>query len=277
MLERITHNLNKTLQTAILLLLLLVGRTAINAQVPLLNSYPQAEATLFLDFDGHTVTGSVWNWSGPIHAQPAELSNDAIREIFNRVSEDFRPFNLNVTTDSTTYLAAPYNKRMRIIITPTSKWYGSAGGVSMVGSFTYGDETPAWVFSTLLGNSPKVVAEAVSHEAGHTLGLQHQSDYDDQCKRVAEYAAGTGSGQIGWAPIMGVGYYKNLTTWHNGSSVIGCNYIQNDLEIIASPANGFGYREDDHANDASEATKIKMDGIGFLVDGIINRTNDRCL
>lgn len=254
---------------------LFIAPMAMYAQVPKLSSYPSAAATLFIDFDGHTVKGSSWNWAGPIYALPAELNNTAITEIFNRVSEDYRPFNLNVTTDSTVYLAAPFNKRMRIIVTPTSQWYGSAGGVAYVGSFIWGDETPGWVFSTLLGNSPKVVAEAISHEAGHTFGLHHQSDYNDNCQKIADYAVGTGTGEIGWAPIMGVGYYRNLTTWHNGTSALGCNHLQNDLEIIAGPLNGFGFRGDDHDNSASaQATKIMLEGQEFLVDGIINRTGD---
>lgn len=272
MLEKNNHIIIRLNHITILLALLMA--TAAKAQIPKLSSYPGAHATVFLDFDGHTVSGTLWNWSGTIYAQPAELTPAAIQEIFNRVSEDFRPFNLNITTDSTVYLSAPYNQRARVIVTPTSQWYGSAGGVSIVGSFTFGDETPAWVFSKLLGNNSKIVAEAISHETGHTLGLQHQSDYDANCKRIAEYGVGSGSGEIGWAPIMGVGYYKNLTTWHNGTSVVGCNYIQNDLEVITSAKNGFGYRDDDHANDANEATAINMDGVSFLVDGIINRSGD---
>ncbi len=49
------------------------------------------------------------------------------------------------------------------------------------------------------------------------LGLQHQSTYDSNCVKTAEYSPGQGSGEIGWAPIMGDGYYENLTTWHIGN------------------------------------------------------------
>ncbi len=124
----------KAVKLLLLFTVLFIAPVAMYAQVPKLSSYPSAAATLFIDFDGHTVKGTSWNWGGPIYAQPAELNNAAITEIFNRVSEDYRPFNLNVTTDSTVYLAAPFNKRIRIIVTPTSQWYGSAGGVAFVGS-----------------------------------------------------------------------------------------------------------------------------------------------
>lgn len=243
------------------------------AQSPLLNSYPSASATVFLDFDGQYVTGTSWNWGGPIAAQPSGFSDAAITEIFNRVAEDYRPFDLNITTDSTYFLNAPVNKRMRIIITPTSQWYGSAGGVSFVGSFSWGDNTPGWVFSALLGNNIKYVAEAISHETGHTLGLQHQSTFDASCHKTAEYSVGQGTGEIGWAPIMGAGYYQNLTTWHVGPNTIGCNSIQNDFDII-STYNGFGLRTDDHSNTIATATDINVFGGAFTASGLINTATD---
>lgn len=245
-----------------------------NAQVPVMNSDPNSAATIYLDFDGQYVTGTSWNWGGPINAAPANLSTNAIAEIFTRVAEDYRPFTVNVTTDSMRYLQAPIKQRMRVIVTPSSAWYGRAGGVAFVGSFNWGDDTPTWIFSDLLGNNPKYVAEACAHEAGHTLGLQHQSLYDENCMKKAEYNPGTGGGEIGWAPIMGVGYYQNLTTWHTGTSSEGCNVIQNDLSVITSAANGLKFREDDFGNSPIESTPILVQGNGFNISGQISKTQD---
>lgn len=261
----------KTTLTLILFLTTLVSTT--HAQVPILNSYPSAPATIYLDFDGQYVTGTAWNWSGAINAQSPGLTPENITEIFNRVAEDYRIFNINITTDSNVFMAAPIFQRTRVIVTPTSQWYGNAGGVAYVGSFNWGDGTPAWVFSNKLGNNIKYIAEACSHEAGHTLGLQHQSLYNGSCGKVAEYYAGEGSGQIGWAPIMGVGYYRNLTTWHNGTNAQGCDVYQNDIEIIAGPENGFGLRSDDHANNYQLATDV-LTGPRFSVSGIVNNSQD---
>jgi hypothetical protein len=252
----------------------LMTAISVMAQVPVLNSYPGVPATIFLDFDGHYVSGTSWNWAGPINAQPAALSAGQITEIYNRVAEDYGIFNINITTDSTVYLAAPASRRIRLIITPTSSWYGSAGGVSFVNSFTWGNNTPAWIFSELLGNNVKSIAEATSHEAGHALGLQHQSIFDGSCNKTSEYYAGQGSGEIGWAPIMGVGYSKNLTTWHNGTSAIGCTYYQNDISIIAGVANGFGLRSDDHLDTHTSATSIAIN-FASSASGIINNASDR--
>jgi hypothetical protein len=243
----------------------------VTAQVPVLNSFPSARATIFLDFDGQYVTGTSWNWSGPIDAQPSGLSVNAITEIFNRVSEDYRVFNVNITTDSTVYNLAPVRQRMRIIITPSYQWYGRAGGVAFVGSFNWGDGTPGWVFCNLLGNNTKNVAEAASHEAGHTLGLQHQSLYTATCAKT-EYNGGAGSGETGWAPIMGVGYYKNLTTWYNGTSTVSCSTYQDDVSILSG---NLGYRTDDIGNTHMSATSVGFTNTGFSTNGLINSGTDK--
>lgn len=243
------------------------------AQTPLLNSFPSAQATVFIDFDGQYVAGTAWNYNGDIYAAASGFNNADITQIFSRVAEDYRPFNLNITTDSAVYWSAPKNKRIHMIVTPTSQWYGASGGVAFVGSFSWGDNTPAWVFSALLGNNPKYVGEAVSHEVGHTLGLQHQSVYDAGCNKIAEYNTGIGTGEIGWAPIMGAGYYQNHTTWNIGPNTINCSTIQNDFDII-STQNGFGLRPDDYGDNNATATEINIVADTFAVSGLINTSAD---
>jgi len=246
------------------------------AQVPVLNSYPSARAVILLDFDGHNVEGTSWNYNGPINCAAATLDAAQITEIVNRVAEDYRPFNINITTDPARYTAAPQLQRMRVIVTPTHQWYGSsAGGVGFVGSFSWGDDSPAFVFSALLNNNVKNIAEAISHEAGHTLGLYHQSQYDGNCNKITDYNAGVGDGEIGWAPIMGVGYYRNFTLWHNGANSHGCTNYQSDLAVITSSANGFGYRVDDHGGTFTAATVTNFNAGQFKINGVVERTGDQ--
>mgnify|MGYP000898969871 CR=1 FL=1 len=253
----------------------LIGSGKLLAQVPKLSSHPSAAATIFLDFDGHTVEGTSWNYMGPIECGASTLSNTSINTIFNRVAEDYRPFDVNITTDSTVFLNAPLAKRMRVIITVSSSWYGSAGGVAFNGSFTWGDDTPCFVFSKLLNNNVKNVSEAISHEAGHTLGLFHQAQYDETtCAKLTDYHRGEGSGQIGWAPIMGVGYYQNFTLWHNGSNSLGCTSQQNDLEVITGGRNGFGFRSDDHGSTFETSTKAIIANNEFELNGVIMQNTD---
>jgi hypothetical protein len=259
----------------IIVVLSLISTTVIKSQVPLLNSYPSASAVIFLDFDGHTVNGTSWNYNGPIVCGTAGLNNSQITEVFNRVAEDYRPFNITITTDSTVFLAAPVTQRMRVILTVSSSWYGAAGGVSFVTSFTWGDNNPCFVFTQLLNFNVKNIAEAASHEAGHTLGLYHQSSYDANCNKLSDYYAGQGTGEIGWAPIMGVGYYQNFTLWHNGPNSYGCANMQSDLDVITSATNGFGYRTDDHNNSFAGATLAAFSNKQFNVNGVIERNTDQ--
>lgn len=256
--------------------MLVLTHAGMSQQIPLFNSNSAASATVYLDFDGQTVKGTGWNWDGPIYAKASGLSSRFITEIFNRSSEDFRIFNLNITTDSNVFKKAPTNKRMRVIITPSSKWYNEkAAGVSFVNSFVWGDDTPAWVFTDLLQNNPKYIAEAASHEIGHTLGLQHQSRYSKDCNLMDEYAEGKGTGEIGWAPIMGVGYYKNLTLWTIGTSIEGCTVIQNDISIISGGFSAIGLRNDEHGNTKEKATNVILTDNKFAINGIINSSGDR--
>jgi hypothetical protein len=244
-----------------------------SSQVPKLNSYPSASAVIFLDFDGQTINGTSWNYNGPIYCGASGLDNTKINTIFDRVAEDYRPFNVNITTDSAVYYAAPATKRMRAVLTVTSDWYGSAGGVAFIGSFTWGDNTPCFIFTALLNYNVKNIAEAVSHEVGHTLGLYHQSTYDVNCVKTSDYNYGQGTGEIGWAPIMGVGYYQNFTLWNNGPNSFGCTSLQSDLNIITT-TNGFSYRTDDHAATFAGATTTAFSSNQFTVNGIIEQSSD---
>lgn len=264
----------KTIYSSVLMALLCAGVMSAKAQVPLYSSMPSATAVIFLDFDGHTVEGTAWNYNGPIVCAASGLDNDKITTIYNRVAEDFRPFQINVTTDSSKFLAAPVNKRMRVMLTTTSDWYGSAGGVAFVGSFTWGDDSPCFVFTALLNYNVKNISEATSHETGHTLGLYHQSSYDNNCVKTSDYHFGVGAGEIGWAPIMGVGYYQNMTLWSNGPNSFGCSNYQNDLNIITS-SNGIGFRADDHAATFGSASNIPFVANQFTVNGIIEQNGDQ--
>jgi hypothetical protein len=241
--------------------------------LPKLSSLPSANATVFLDFDGHTVSSGVWQSGNTFTCAPSGLTDAQITEVFYRVSEDYRPFDLNITTDSTVFLSAPLNQRMRVVVTTTSAWYPGVGGVAYVGSFVWGDDSPCFVFSDKLGPyNAKMVAECCSHESGHSVGLSHQSKYDGSCNLTATYNDGLGSGEVGWAPIMGNSYYRNMSGWNNGPTPYGCSVVQDNLSIITTD-NGFGYRTDDYSDDIN-ASPILIDPSPAPLKGIITTSTD---
>jgi hypothetical protein len=267
----------KNFYKSVFVTLLLVGSITGFAQVPVYSSAPTAPAVIFLDFDGQTVYGTSWNVSGTIYAAPSGLSNDQITEIYNRIAEDYRPFNINVTTDSTKYWGAAANRRMRAIFTTTNEWYGSgAGGVAYTGSFTWGNNTPCWIFTKLLGYNTKYLAEAGAHEPGHTLGLRHQAVWKADCSGLeSNYNYGYGSGETSWAPIMGVGYYKNVTTWHNGPNTVGCNSIQNDISVITNATNGITFTADDYGETFNSANSASFANSKFTKTGAVTNPDEK--
>ena len=269
----------KNLYKSVLLILAVSGTFITKSQVTDLNSYPGASSVILLDFNGHALSGTMWNTNGAFTCNSSGLNDAAITEVFNRVAEDYRPFNINVTTNETKYNSAPYNRRMRVVITTSNSWYGSgAGGVAYINSFSWGDNTPCFVFSALLGYNTKNIAEAASHEAGHTFGLRHQSSYNSACVKLSDYHWGQGTGEIGWAPIMGAGYNQNMTLWNSGPNSLGCGVIQNDLSVITNATNGFGYRTDDNTDTYATATTVTFNSSGqATISGVIEKTDDKDL
>ena len=221
---------------------------------------------ILLDFDGQYVANTMWNVSGPLNCTPANLTASEANLILQRVSADYAPFNITVTTSETVYNNATPTRRMRVIVTETWEWYAQVGGVSYLNSFTWGDNTPCFVFSSLLGYNVKKIAEACSHEVGHTLGLRHQAVYDATGVKLSDYNWGQGLGEIGWAPIMGAAYNENLSLWHNGPNSISSTTMQDDVAKIASVV---GLVADEYGNTTSSATSLIS-----LKTGIINNSAD---
>lgn len=225
-----------------------------------LQSLPGANAVVFLDFDGYNMpAGTGWNNGNPINAAASGMSDAAVQETWEVISEDFRPYNINITTSETVYNSYAVNRRQRCVFTPTNTAAPGAGGVAFVGGFGYQD-WPCWVFVL----SGKGGGEAGSHEIGHTVGLGH----DGRTNPSEGYFAGHGD----WAPIMGVGYYEPITQWSKGE-YNAANNKEDDLTVMTR---FIQFRNDDHGNASNAATALAADAAGTLSarTGLIERTAD---
>jgi PKD repeat protein len=255
-----------------------------------LHSKAGATRVIYLDFDGHTTSGTPWNSSYTGGASivtppydtdgvPSSFSSSelaGIQEIWRRVSDDYAPFDVDVTTQDpgveslrkTTSTDTAYG--VRVCIGGSSyTWLGAgAGGIAYIGSFNWNTDTPAFVFPAQLGNGfPKYVAEAVSHEAGHTVGLHHDGKKDDpstSANEATEYYAG----HANWAPIMGVGYYSDVVQFSKGEYAYA-NNTEDDLNLIK----GFiPLRADEHGDGITTATLLS--GSSLSATGIISTRAD---
>jgi hypothetical protein len=267
------------------------GATTATALVPLtdtfkLHSRPSATKKIYLDFDGHTTTGTSWNTSKNITtivtppydigdgSGTASFSNaelERIQYIWQRVAEDFAPFDVDVTTEDpgATGLSkssnSDVNYGIRVCIGGSSyDWYGvGAGGVAYLGSFDSSIDTPCFVFTAQLGTgNEKYTAEATSHEVGHTLDLAH----DGRTNPSEGYFQGHGD----WAPIMGVGYYKNVVQFSKGEYAYA-NNTEDDLVDITQPYH-IPYIPDDHGNTMGTATSVPSGTIAIA--GLIGNRTD---
>jgi hypothetical protein len=220
-------------------------------------------AVILLDFDGHTVSNTVWNSFSDIVCAPANLSSDALATVFNRIANDYSPFNVTITTDEALFNGTAVNRRMRVIFTETWEWFGQAGGAAFLNTFGMSNNTPCFVFTSLLNYNTKTIAEAGSHEMGHTLGLSHQSSYSGT-SMLNQYNYGVGSGETAWAPIMGCAYYRNLSTWHNGATSNGYNAMQDEVAMITTK---LGTQADDYSGTSTGAQTLSGSKSGIINAG----------
>ena len=259
-------------------------------QTFLLHSRPGAQRTIYLNFRGATLSGTAWNGGATtITAPPFDtdgvpysFSNtelERIQYIWQRVVEDFSPFDVDVTTEApsadvlTRSGSTDQVFGTTVLVTSRSGVYScSCGGVAYLGIFDDSSDyyKPALVFYDALGpGNEKYVAEAISHEAGHNMGLAHDGTAS------TGYYQGQGSGATGWAPIMGVGYYQPLVQWSKGEYA-GANNVQDDYVVMAG--NGLPLRADDHGNtraDASPlATAVSAGTAALSGGGVIERPGD---
>lgn len=200
--------------------LIMAADTTYSTSPPAYDSNPGAGKTVYLDFNGYTGSGQTWNSGGSISAaafnfdanagifSPAERL--AMENIWRIVSEDYRPFDINVSTNA----PADSSNVFRTVITSSLPGIvgQSAGTLGVTAGYNYGSGNVApdlspfintasnstlpnyvstadtdnvnFIFTSQFpgyggSNSGLIMALAMeegnsaSHEIGHAFGLVH--------------------------------------------------------------------------------------------------------
>jgi len=229
-----------------------------------LQSLPEATDVVYLDFDGGKVYGTSWNnrfdedtlyVEGRIFPDGTSngFSQDFIKRVWLEVAEDFLPFNVNITTDSTIYHSKDDFERLICYFAREVEGWGNdnwdgeypAGVAAAVDAYagTNSNVLSCWVFSR------RGSGAIASHELGHLYGLFHHGTDDGNA-----YYQGHGD----WGPIMG-NTGNDLITWSKGEYLNANRPDQDDIAVIGREENRFGIRADDHGETFNESTSLVIE------------------
>ena len=258
-----------------------------NTTPPVRHSKPGASRVIYLDFNGHVVTGTTWNSDAGAPSaflctpydtdgnagsfSPTEQA--AIVLIWERVAESYRPFDVDVTTEQP---AVFNNSVARALITKARDSNGvlnpvadTAAGVAYLNVF--GNANFAASTSTCFiyqgSMSASQIAAVVSHEVGHQMGLSHDGTLPSSAAN--EYYAGHGSGETSWGPIMGSSS-RNVLQWSKGE-YLNANNTQDDLALIAAKLT---VRPDEVPGTDTAAAPLIANGSALRQNGLLETTGD---
>ena len=247
-----------------------------------LHSRPTSDRVIYLDFDGETITGTAWNnnpeFNTPasFYAEPYSIDStpdafsseerNEIQAVWQRVADDFAPFDVDVTTEDPGFAAidraGPSDMVFgtRVLMTPATEIATTCRchGVAYLDAFDEDDRhsryQPAFV---VLLDSATTMAKLASHEAGHTFGLKHDGP---------GYSEGHGA----WGPIMGDPDERAITQWSIGEYG-DANNTEDDLRMISD--NGAPLLADDAGDTVDSALDLGA-GPSTSFSGIVTTDAD---
>lgn len=265
-----------------------------------LHSDPEATRKIYLSFSTIGISTSSWwygYWNNISSMQGfsldadfstfSEAENSYIYKVWSDVAEDFAGLDVDVTTENpgvsgltrsdsydlyygmTAHISSDYSKVAEC----------GCGGVAYMSMFDAIWNTsenfgaPVWNFASHYAGytlAPEDTAGIVSHELGHSVGLDH-----DGTSNVGYYG-GHSNGL--WGPIMGTTYNRAISQWSINEYADGRrtgswqNGTSND-DFQAMVATGLPLRIDDFGSTIISATTLTATTGSFL--GVIGSDSDK--
>ncbi len=237
-----------------------------------LNSNPDAQVTIYLDFDGFIAQGHSYLSDGSVITPPSRDDDDTtfseqdlmyIQLAWAQAVEFFAPFNVNITTEEPDpemlTRDSEHDPYYGIVLA-----HGTGGNDEASGSIGEFDETPYGVTVSetdpdLSGDS-FLIGSTLAHEVGHNLGLFHKFNGKEP-GNTASYGGGF------MASNTGYGWTVRATGQNNQDRV------QDDLYVITTQ-NGLGFRADEVGDTFDTASELGMQGQNFAQYGIIEQNTD---
>jgi hypothetical protein len=227
--------------------------------------------TLYLDFDGGRVNsqaGDFWLGSNYVDIPAYSLSSfgwagreqESISIITDFVREDYAAYNLNITT-----VKPSSGEYTTMYVGGGNDWFRPGSGVIGVATYDVGNADPSnygFAFTDELSvylpycsgdiaQFSEYVANLVTHEAGHTFGLNHINDVSETMNPYLPITPRKS--------MFGVGAISGSTTVQDSQSLLGA-----DL--------GYAHGPDDYPGTVSTAHVVALDG---TVTGMLERRDDK--
>jgi hypothetical protein len=196
---------------------------------------------IFIDFNVTEGPNPQWgDVTDLVSCSESYFTPERIKEIVEEVSEDFAPFDVEVTTDRAVYDVWDYNRvRVNVIdkVTLSGKPMSSCG-LALINTYSQADNC---VWASCDCGGPKATAGTISHEVGHTFGLTHDGDVTRPVGKLTnEYLFGLPRfdrfqgwpNSRRWNTIMGGANVAGVRQWNPGSYQGASNPDQDDVAML---------------------------------------------
>ena len=252
-----------------------------------LHSKPDALKTIFLNFQGATLSAdehflpplldsdemSIDVAPFSIDADPAfsDAERRLVQKIWQRVAEDFAPFDVDVTTEQPALERISrasaedqvYGMDVLFALLMESWNIPGSAGFGMPGAFSANSPgadsmKPSLVFYTTDVINARTLADSATREVGITLGLR-----TDVQGCNGEPYAGQGDSEVnGWAPIMGELSERPLRQFDKGEyanpGICGEGAVPPQDDFIVMQGAGLSLRADEAGNTTGTASWLPV-------------------